>query len=615
MTAPRMSRPAVSTPRLADTSGFPARTTPVSLGLHSMGAAALLLLSTAPVLITTPQVRPRKDIAEVELPVPLQLNSPVTSPSPGGQPSSDGGTGASAGPASQASPAAAAPAPRATLPVTYEGPRHILSDSPAPDNPVQTILQPDLDQPERLPAPILARSVIHRAAAEAPPAVVSPMLNLAVKSVELPIPTPSVHPVPVFRGTQVDTVSLTDATTAIDAVKLPVLVTHGPSYEAQHTPPIPRRSPDPAASPVPSHTIANGAAKPVHAADGLDERNLLVVNAVEPPDSLPLTTLPALEIHGRFEVVSKSAPAAQPAAVQGNGNPTATGSSPDTHETASLTTGSNVNGKQMTRGGVGSGHADSSADTSGSGTHSGDGLHAGSGGGTGGNHSGPGSGGSGTSLTASTGSGSRGMGGSGSSPFANVTVEGSGNGNGVGRMPASGTPTVVKVFPSHQSYGMTIVSSGSSAGAIRDFGVFRDGPAYTVYLDVSRLGIAGTHWSMQYGATRDVRLAHPGMMLKPPYAETQTLPRLPAPLVHSNLGRMIVVQAMLTSNGTLESMRVLQSPNPAFDGRMIECLTRWTFEGAMFGTEHVPVKVLLGIPIAAAMSAEETATTNAPAAQ
>jgi hypothetical protein len=149
---------------------------------------------------------------------------------------------------------------------------------------------------------------------------------------------------------------------------------------------------------------------------------------------------------------------------------------------------------------------------------------------------------------------------------------------------------------------MTIVSSGSSGGGLRDYGVFNGGPVFTVYVNVSRIGIHGTRWSLQYSAARDVRIAHAGLALTPPFPHNEVLPLLPPALVAANVGRLFVFQAMLKADGTLEAFRVLESPDARLIDPILSTLTKWTFEPASMGTDKVPVKVLMGIPIASIMA-------------
>lgn len=254
-------------------------------------------------------------------------------------------------------------------------------------------------------------------------------------------------------------------------------------------------------------------------------------------------------------------------------------------------------GKGVARGGSGAatGAAGANAKGAGGGTSNvassehGNGHGIGSGVGKGSGHGAAGTG---------NGSGNGGEG-SGASPFAGMTIVGGSGASGLRSAPAN---AVVDVHDPHAGYGMTIVSSGRSGGGVRDFGVFNDGPTFTVYLDVSKLGIHGARWSLQYGASREVRNAHPGVALRPPFAQDQRLPQLPAVAVAANVGRQVIVRANLTPDGKLNEMRVMESPDERLNGGVLDSLTHWYFEPAAMGGEKVAVKVLLGIPIAQVMA-------------
>jgi hypothetical protein len=163
---------------------------------------------------------------------------------------------------------------------------------------------------------------------------------------------------------------------------------------------------------------------------------------------------------------------------------------------------------------------------------------------------------------------------------------------------------------------MTITSSGSSGGALRDYGVFHDGPVYTVYLNVARIGIQGTRWSLQYNASREVRIAHAGYPLTAPFPHTEVLPLLPPSVVAANVGRLFVFQAMLKADGTLEGFRVIETPDARLIDPILATLTKWTFEPASMGDDKVPIKILMGIPIAPVMAdtgVSQQAGTHLPA--
>jgi hypothetical protein len=179
-----------------------------------------------------------------------------------------------------------------------------------------------------------------------------------------------------------------------------------------------------------------------------------------------------------------------------------------------------------------------------------------------------------------------------------MTIVGGTGGNALRSAPATAT---VDPHDPRPGYGLTIVSSGSSGGAVRDLGVFNDGPVYTVYIDVTRLGIR-SRWSLQYSAAREIRIAHPGVALTPPFAEDEQLPQLPPAVVAANIGRVVVVQANLKADGKLEAVHVMESPDQRLNEGVVASLAHWYFEPAAMAGEKVAVKVLLGIPITSMMA-------------
>jgi hypothetical protein len=197
------------------------------------------------------------------------------------------------------------------------------------------------------------------------------------------------------------------------------------------------------------------------------------------------------------------------------------------------------------------------------------------------------------------GTGNAPAGGNGSAPFSGMTIVGGTSGNG-GLHSESASGNVNPNDP-RGSYGLTILSNGGSGGAVRDYGVFTGGPVFTVYLDLSKLG-AHARWSFQYSASRDARIAHPGVPLTPPLPQDERLPQLPPALVAANVGRLVVIQANLKADGKLEAFHVLESPDQRLNEGIITSLTHWYFDPAAMGTDKIAVKVLFGIPIATAMA-------------
>ena len=61
---------------------------------------------------------------------------------------------------------------------------------------------------------------------------------------------------------------------------------------------------------------------------------------------------------------------------------------------------------------------------------------------------------------------------------------------------------------------------------------------------------------------------------------------------------MIVVFALISTEGKLEKMHVMQSPNVELSRLVLEALARWVFQPALLNGQPATVKVLLGNPLA-----------------
>jgi hypothetical protein len=477
------------------------------------------------------------------------------------------------------------------MPLIHQRRQHIISNTPDATNPVQTILQPDIPHPPRLAKTLPVPSMVRMAPAQRAPSLTAPTLTAIVKPVTPPTPAPTPHPsLPKVQPANVDTVPLTSATELADSPKIPAYATTGRTFQ----PPRPPTPPAAAARPSAPKVATSAPPSPPSTATpagGTDSRNLLVVNALEVQSTLSERDIPAAEIHGRFEVTaspslpeapttggSSSSAGVNGSGVASSGNGAGKGATASKSATGAGTGGTHGNG-------AGTG----TANIAGSGAGHGTGLGNGTGSGTG--HAGGAGMGNGT--------GNSPAGGNGSAPFSGMTIVGGTSGNGG----VHSEPSVANVNPNEPrgSYGLTILSNGGSGGAVRDYGVFTGGPVYTVYLDLSKLG-AQSRWSFQYSASRDARIAHPGVPLTPPLPQDEKLPQLPPALVAANVGRLVVVQANLKPDGKLEAFHILESPDQRLNEGIITSLSHWYFDPAAMGTDKIAVKVLFGIPIAPAMA-------------
>ena len=481
----------------------------------------------------------------------------------GGGGSAPGGAGRpAAGKAGAAAPGGGKRAGR----LIYRGPQLIVSDPPNPDNTLQTVRQPDLVRPPKLKQPIPSPNIVMMAPRPRPPAA-KPAKRTAVKGIRAgaPIPIP-IKPLELVEAPKL--VLPPSGETALNIMEAPPDQPAAPKVEA---PPA-----------------------PVITTEGSDMRNLLVLNALPQPGPLP-SSIPAGELSGSFTVSPNPSAEADP-----NASPTDTGTgTADGTGAPGSGAGGQPGGTGTGAGGSGSGGSGAGSGSGAGGDGSGSGPGFGSGPGSGGGPGGTGQGQGGGRGSGGTGSGSGsgpgnlgGPGGSGGGPFKDVAVAGS------PRLhpPSSSLPK--RVLP-HQTFGMTIVSTPSTGGGLKDYGVFKNQVVYTVYLDMNEPGRRRPRWTLQYAQTGTNGASPPkkGAML-PPYPVQKDAPRLPEG-ASRHVGRMIVVRGVVNQKGELAGLKVIQIPNPLLIEPVLDTLGKWTFEAAELDGEPVEVKVLLGFPITA----------------
>lgn len=482
-------------------------------------------------------------------------------------PANDSGSSNSQGSRTGNLPPVSSPGATTAKGVMYKGEQLIVSNPPHPDNFVQTIRQPDLISPPKLPRPLPFPAMILMAPAISLPVPAMPQLpTIADRHIQPPHPADVLTVRPPERLPQVDSPKL----------PLPVLQTGlTPLPEIR----VARISPP---SPASQRATAPGAG-------GSDTKNILIADAVEVPARTVLS-IPPGELYGSFTVTPGPLPAAT-----GKSSPGAMGGNASSGSGSGSGTGTGAeegSGNKPGVAGDGTGHGEG-----GGAKLAGNGHGSGGSTGTGSGH-GSGSGGSG---------GGRGNGiGNGNSPFPDIVIQG-----GSGRTTQKAAPAPTGSSPRQSSYGITIVANGASGGGFKDFGVFHNEASYTVYLDMSDAGASGPDWTLQYALdsrpASGIMPLHSRSLLVPPYAATKMLPRFSAEVAIRNRGSVIVVFGLINSKGNFEGLRVLQSPDASFNKLLLEALAQWVFRPAEVEGTPVPVKVLLGIPITS-VPLKDTAT-------
>ena len=156
-------RPILSTPKLADATGFPARSLPSSTTVHVVVIIAVLLLGLAPVTLEGPA-----HLRQQFQPVDLQPQAEEDAPALPEMQSSSASASSPASASLRSAPGRNGPSSASSMPLIHQRRQHIISNTPDATNPVQTILQPDIPHPpllaKTLPIPSMVRMAPMRAA-------------------------------------------------------------------------------------------------------------------------------------------------------------------------------------------------------------------------------------------------------------------------------------------------------------------------------------------------------------------------------------------------------------------------------------------------------------------
>lgn len=579
----KQKQPSVLTYANLSRGSGPGRGLLYSFLVHEVATFGLLLVAAHQPL---PQEAPPPELTQI-----IDLNQPkeiIYLPALGGGSEGNGQAGKKA---SVPRPRPSAPGAASSKGFSYPGPQAIVSNPPKPTNRIQTILQPGLVNPPGLRVPIALPNVVQMTETEPVPMIEPAKPAPPVATEAQPEPPPPVHsqaetPAPVLPKVQ----PLTTTPPEPPKLELPTVTAQNPSLVAQAKPPEPAAKP--VEKPMQPQAPPQLSPPPTH---GADRQNLLVLSPMPAPPEKSVK-LPAGEAQGRFAI--SPAPNTESSML-------GPGSQLEKPGSSAIGVGNKAGTPAGNAGGEGSpGIGRATGGGGGEGAKEGEGPGKGSTSAGSGSGSGVGAGlarGSGLSSGSGTGAGA----GPGRGAFAGITIQG---GSLTGAASNPGQHNGGPVAP-QTSYGMTIVASGSSGGGLADFGVFFDEQVYTVYINMRQTtDDPAPSWVLEYAVLRKTapqasaagKLGQNQQGLIPPFPVVKEPPQLPTGLVFRYLHRMMVVYAIINTEGKLERMHVLQTPNAEFNKPLLEGLGKWVFRPAELDGEVVSVKALLGIPLSLA---------------
>ena len=552
---------------------FPGKALPFSVLIHIVIFCAVLLLQILGYPIGEPVIPEQVKSIHRKIPPRVVVFLPLVG----------GGSPSMFFPFSQSKPPekkqAVARAPRKKG-LAYPGPQPIVSDVPKPTNPIQTILQPDLEKPPTLqpllPLPNLVQIAGNRRnqRLDVPEPALRP--PEPVKPVERKLPEPPSEQPDVKAYAALPPLNLTPA-----KIETPKMV----------LPPLQPPPPEPEAPKDELKAAKSGLPQPqLESQGGQDSLNLLVLSPVPAPPPKTID-VPAGEARGQFVI----SPEPNLSSTETEPGTKGDSSSPETADAKAAPAVAAVAGDAAPAAtssfGVGASAAKENSSTEGgpaSTTASRPGAKPGTG-------SGSGSG---------TGPGSGAGAGPGKGPFSGITI--------VGGMSAKGTPTKPATVrrvqrPLQTSYGLTVVSTETSGGGLPYFDVFSHEQVYTVYLDMRKTEAdTAPSWTLEFAVVpgtaykvdpaRVPSQSQQGLVL--PFPTFKEQPELPVEAVRKHAGQMVIVYGIVNLQGKMEQITIKQSPDALLAEPVLTALGKWIFRPARLNGEPVPVKVLMGIPLA-----------------
>jgi len=539
-------------------------------------------------------------------------------------------------PAAPAKKAAGEPAAARTKGLSYPGPQPIISDPPDPTNQIQTVLQPDIKEPEILVPPVPLPNIVQVADVvpvapklPEPEPEPEPVRETAPPEAPKPPPTPEPPPpapepppppepetpmvlpsldlAPVVR-LEKPKISLPPSIPPLIQAKpserpakieLPSLMKAQPLPEP---PPEPEKKPVPEAKPVVETKPAEPppkAAEPENRAPAPAKTGAALPTGEKPmeappapapetkKDLLSLTPMPASsktpdkvpagEARGRFAISPEpnlDVSETEPGAKTGiRAKEIGIGNS-------DVAPSGNDAAFPNTPVVVTLGKAKPSART-GTGAKQGTAKARGAGAGKG----------------AGTGKGSS------KKAFSGITIVG-------GSVQPGSNPVDPPVVPARRplqtAYGLSIISTENSGGGLPFFGVFSHEQIYTVYLDMREdEAEKDPSWTLEFavipdpaapaGAAADPARSQQGLIL--PFPAEKARPALPEDAVRKNLNRMIIVYGIVNKEGELEQISIKDSPDERLNEPVLQALGKWLFRPAQLNGAPVAAKLLLGIPL------------------
>jgi len=123
--------------------------------------------------------------------------------------------------------------------------------------------------------------------------------------------------------------------------------------------------------------------------------------------------------------------------------------------------------------------------------------------------------------------------------------------------------------------------------------VFGDRKSYAMILNVPNLNSAGGSWVMHFAELKEAE--KPGDLIAP-VATQEVDPGYPLELMRQNVQGMVMLSAVIRSDGSVGEVRILRGVDDRLDVYASAALSRWRFRPATRNGDPVAIQTVVMIP-------------------
>jgi TonB family protein len=211
-------------------------------------------------------------------------------------------------------------------------------------------------------------------------------------------------------------------------------------------------------------------------------------------------------------------------------------------------------------------------------------------------------GGTGGNSASNGGAGKTG-GGNASSLPANISVTGGNShssvgGNGNGGLARPTTKLNLKPMPD-SGPSHSAPTFGNLDPRLPPETVLSSKDIYTLHIDMPNLTSFSGSWIVKFAQLQsptDPPYRHESGVLSGPEPITKADPKYPQSLIKERVDGEVVLYAIIRKDGTVDSIQVVRSLDPALDKNSVDALARWVFKPASRDGEPVDCEAIIHIP-------------------